>query len=244
MRNYGKLCTIIYDLDKPLSSGWELENYLKYIENPKAEILEPMCGSGRFYIPLLERGYSVTGFDLSNEMLKACEERCRSLNLKPRVFQGDITEFDSEEKYDYAIIPIGSVSLLINEKELLSGLKNIHSALKPGGAFIFSFLNDSLEEEDIPDWVDAMSYPYEEMEILCKKKQTFHGDSGLLEMKLLYQLIQDGQIMEEEYQDFPMRAYGESKMSQWLKEIGFEEIQILKKEDPQDVFSDIYCVKK
>ena len=46
-----------------------LNFYLSYAEKGK-KILEPLCGSGRFLVPFVERGLDISGIDLSNEMLQ------------------------------------------------------------------------------------------------------------------------------------------------------------------------------
>ncbi|MBN2532855.1 MAG: hypothetical protein JXB88_08190 [Spirochaetales bacterium] len=68
---YGKLCTIIYDLDKPMAGEKELSLYKRFVNSKDDPILESMCGSGRFYIPLLKQGYNISGFDLSDEIMNS-----------------------------------------------------------------------------------------------------------------------------------------------------------------------------
>ena len=42
-------------------------------------ILEPGVGTGRIALPLVERGYQVTGLDISEEMLKVCAAQSQAL---------------------------------------------------------------------------------------------------------------------------------------------------------------------
>lgn len=65
---YGGLCTEMYELLHKEAPQDELAFYLSYAEKGK-KILEPLCGSGRFLIPFLERGFAISGIDLSTEML-------------------------------------------------------------------------------------------------------------------------------------------------------------------------------
>lgn len=58
---YRGLCTEFYELDKPNAPEDALQCYLYYAEEAQGKILEPMCGTGRFLIPLLERGLKVVG---------------------------------------------------------------------------------------------------------------------------------------------------------------------------------------
>ena len=53
-------------------------------------ILEPMCGTGRFLLPLFEEGFffNVHGFDASDNMLAALHTKARDRNLHPTVWKG------------------------------------------------------------------------------------------------------------------------------------------------------------
>ena len=107
MKNYyGSLCTEMYEILHKDAPEDELDFYLSYTRKDMS-ILEPLCGSGRFLVPFLERGYDIKGIDLSKEMLAKLKEK--SPNAK--VFQSDILEYDTVEKYDYIFISSGSVSL-------------------------------------------------------------------------------------------------------------------------------------
>ena len=65
---YGSLCTEMYEILQEQAPQNELDFYLSYAEKGK-KILEPLCGSGRFLVPFLERGFDISGMDLSGEML-------------------------------------------------------------------------------------------------------------------------------------------------------------------------------
>jgi len=77
---YRQLCSEFYDVDKKYASSEEVDFYRKFF-NEDDLILEPMCGSGRLLIPLMQKGYNIHGIDNSPDMLKACKERAAHLNL-------------------------------------------------------------------------------------------------------------------------------------------------------------------
>jgi len=74
---YSKLSSEVYDIDKyvGLSFG-DVEFYSDRLASCTGNILEPGVGTGRILIPLLEKGLNVDGFDVSNEMLKVCQNNC------------------------------------------------------------------------------------------------------------------------------------------------------------------------
>ncbi len=53
--------------------------------NANGPILEPMCGTGRFLLPLIEDGFDVHGFDASDHMLGVLHAKAKPKNLKPTV---------------------------------------------------------------------------------------------------------------------------------------------------------------
>lgn len=71
---YGNLCTEMYEILHAEAPQDELNFYLSYAEKGK-KILEPLCGSGRFLVPFVERGLDISGIDLSNEMLQKLKQK-------------------------------------------------------------------------------------------------------------------------------------------------------------------------
>ena len=76
----------------------ELNFYLSYAE-PGMKMLEPLCGSGRFLVPFLERGFAISGIDMSEEMLKKLKQKVPEVNA----IQADITEYSPKDKFDYIL---------------------------------------------------------------------------------------------------------------------------------------------
>ncbi len=66
---YGSLCTELYEILHKDAPEDELNFYLSYAKQGM-KILEPLCGSGRFFIPFMERQLNIFGVDLSKEMLQ------------------------------------------------------------------------------------------------------------------------------------------------------------------------------
>ena len=67
---YGSLCTEMYELLHKKAPEDELNFYLSYAEQG-LKILEPLCGSGRFLVPFMERACLVRCWH-------SCERKCRT----------------------------------------------------------------------------------------------------------------------------------------------------------------------
>ena len=111
----------------------ELDFYLSYAEKGM-KILEPLCGSGRFLIPFMERGLDICGMDLSSEMLAKLKQK----NPDADVIQADILEYSSTQLYDYIFISSGSVSLFTDMDLCKKILKKLKGMLAAGGKFVFA----------------------------------------------------------------------------------------------------------
>ena len=84
---YGNLCTEMYEILHSEAPSDELDFYLSYAE--KGKDTGTTLWRGRFLVPFLERGFTISGIDLSEEMLAKLKRKpngfCR-LQRYPSVF--------------------------------------------------------------------------------------------------------------------------------------------------------------
>src|SRR5699024_2477460 len=113
-----------------------IENiFKKFNKNPNT-ILEMACGTGNLSYFFGEKGYKLTCFDLSSEMLSVAYKK---LNLfkNIRILNQDMIDFNFNEKFDAVIAACDSINYIIDEKDLLSVFNNVYKHLKADGIFIF-----------------------------------------------------------------------------------------------------------
>jgi SAM-dependent methyltransferase len=92
-------------------------------------VFEPGVGTGRIAIPLAERGYRVTGVDISCEMLSRLQER----SAKVAVQQADVTRLPfAAAAFDVAI----AVHLFYFIAQWKLAVDEILRAIRPGGAVV------------------------------------------------------------------------------------------------------------
>ena len=134
---YSKLCVEFYDLEMHPNHDKALEFYMFYAQQAKGPILEPMCGSGRFLIPMLQAGLEIEGFDASPYMLDALRKKYSQITDKqaPVTLQV-VQEFTSNKLYKLIFIPYGSWGLIIDKAEAQKGLNVLCRSLAPGGKLL------------------------------------------------------------------------------------------------------------
>ncbi|MFI3683522.1 class I SAM-dependent methyltransferase [Vagococcus fluvialis] len=111
---YGKLSTKVYELTKPVgkSLDGDIEYYYEKLKDVTGPILEAGVGTGRMLIPFIQKGLTMEGIDLSEEMLAQCRMNMNEHQVIGKVFQGDLTKLEIETRYEAIMMPTGSFCLL------------------------------------------------------------------------------------------------------------------------------------
>jgi len=121
-----------------------IESHLNLI--PGMSILDIGCGIGRHAVELAQRGYLVTGIDLSAGMLDQARMNAENAGVELELLKADATRYSSDSSFDIAIcLCEGGFGLIGESDDPLTHdnliLANIFKSLKPGGRFVLTALN-------------------------------------------------------------------------------------------------------
>jgi SAM-dependent methyltransferase len=111
----------------------EVEFLISVLELPEgARVLDVGCGPGRHAVALAQRGFSVTGVDVSPRFLAIAAERAARAGVAPSFFEVDARRMPFDEEFD-AVLSIcqGAFGLMGSDDGLI--LKRIGEACRPGG---------------------------------------------------------------------------------------------------------------
>jgi len=116
-----------------------MDNLVAHLDvPPHATIWDLACGKGRHSIYLAEKGFDVTGTDLSVQSITAARE-FEHTHLS--FFQHDMRDGFRINYFDYVFNLFTSFGYFDNDKDDLKVLKNIAKSLKNKGVFVMDFLN-------------------------------------------------------------------------------------------------------
>jgi SAM-dependent methyltransferase len=106
-----------------------------------SSILDLCCGHGRHAIPLAQRGYMVTGLDLSEVFLREAEKTALAKGVQIDWLHGDMRNIPYENEFDAVINIFTAFGYLENQDEDQQALKQVCKALKPGGLFLLEIIH-------------------------------------------------------------------------------------------------------
>ena len=229
MSSYGSLCTEFYDIDKPAPPPDAFDFYLAEAERAGGPILEPMCGSGRFLLPLLARGFDIVGSDASADMLAACRTRARSLGLVPALEEQRLEALTADRSYQLVFIPSGSFCLITNEVQALAGLVRVRELLAPTGRFIVEVeLRDRARPSELSGtWGGRWVTRADGAKIVLSWLSQYVAPSGISSALHRYDLVKEGRLLAQEFEDFELKLYELSEFRELLLRAGFTRIQAL-----------------
>jgi SAM-dependent methyltransferase len=112
--------------------------YERHVPFDVQRILEPACGTGRFLRVFPTRGYVITGYDRSPDMLAfACERIAEAgLGEMAEAVRGEMTGARYDREFDMALNSINSLGYLLTDEEIVSHFRLTGEALRRGGIYV------------------------------------------------------------------------------------------------------------
>jgi SAM-dependent methyltransferase len=138
--------TATYDTFAPIyddyTSGYQAERWTGRLAAlaqrrgapERGRLLDIGCGTGKSFLPMIERGWEVTGCDISAAMV---EEARPKVGDSVRLEVADMRELPEFGAFDLVWALNDAVNNLLSEEEVVSALKGMKRNLAPGGVILF-----------------------------------------------------------------------------------------------------------
>lgn len=119
-----------------------IHDTIKHYKPDSKKLLELACGTGNV-LCRFSREFETTGVDISGNML----EKARIKIPAARFIQSDITEFETDDKFDIILCMFDSINHMLTFSDWTKLFVKANHFLKPGGLFLFDMNTlDRLEE--------------------------------------------------------------------------------------------------
>lgn len=219
---YQNLSSLYYEIDKPLAPKNELEMYLFKAKECRGAILEPMCGNGRFLVPMLKNGHDAFGFDNSKQMLHFCDKKFEVEGLnRNRISCADFQSFVPTTRYGMIFIPTGSLCLLTSEDSVDFAFKQMHSWLEKYGRLYFEVDMVASAVTNPGAWTTRWVDREDGGKIVLSMASFFSENTSIQKSLLKYELWENNEISKTEVEEFNIRLYTTQTIENMIKKHGF-----------------------
>lgn len=116
---------------------------------PPAAVLDAACGIGTQALPLAERGYAVTGTDLSPAAVQRARREAAARGLDLPLAVADLRALHEADlgRFDAVVACDNAVAHLLTDDDLQRALAGARASLRPGGVLLVSVRDyDALRE--------------------------------------------------------------------------------------------------
>jgi SAM-dependent methyltransferase len=224
VNTYGTLSAEFYDLDKPVAPALALEWYLERLKSAAGPVLEPMCGSGRFLVPLNLRDLHVDGADPAPAMLDACARRLAAAGLEGvRLYPQTLEALDPGREYAGAFIPASSFCLL-SRPAARAGLARLREVLLPGAPILLEFELP----HGLSSWPATATRTITRggMQIRLESRVDYDVAAQVEVHTNRYERKRSGRVVETEDETLRLQCYAPDELRALLESAGFTGIEI------------------
>jgi ubiquinone/menaquinone biosynthesis C-methylase UbiE len=137
LSNYYSQIAHLYDATRPLPESVSEQigdRILQIVEaKPETKFLEPGIGTGRIGFPIIQKGYSYAGIDISREMMDELRRKFLEMPKNLTLIQGDASSLPFEDNSFDVVLTTHVLHCL---RDPLVGLSEIRRVLKPNGVYL------------------------------------------------------------------------------------------------------------
>lgn len=196
-----------------------LEGFFRRTGNIQT-VVDLGCGTGSLLVELAQRGYSVVGVDLSQEMLTVAADKCMQLNEMPLLLCQDMSRLKLLEQADAIVCCLDSLNYVTDPKAVQRTFQQVFANLRPGGLFLFDIRTPEFLQS-----MDGQTFLDETEEVYCVWRGAFSRRNNILNYCMdLFGLQQNG-LWARAQELHVERAYEPEELTIWLKEAGFTRIR-------------------
>ena len=197
-----------------------------YFEILRREDLAPRtavdlaCGTGSVALLLAQKGLTVTGVDLSEEMLCVASQKAQEMEDPPMFVCQPLQRLQLLRGVDLAVCALDSLDYITDPQDCQEAIRRVYRVLNPGGCFIF--------DVNTPEKLRAMDgqvFLDEDDDVYCVWRGEFDEHTNICTYVMdLFQ--RQGNAWQRSYEEHCEYAYSQEQLIQYLRQAGFTNIEV------------------
>jgi 2-polyprenyl-3-methyl-5-hydroxy-6-metoxy-1,4-benzoquinol methylase len=182
--------------------------------NNSDSILDAACGAGRHSIKFAEKGFQVTGFDLSETLLDIAVFESSKRDLQINFQNSDLRHFYSKEKFDLVLSLFTSFGYFNSDEENFLFVQNAYEMLNKNGYYVLDYLNQEFLKENLVNKTEKI---VDGKEILENR----YISDGRVNKKIT---IKKGNEISEYLESVKLYSY--SELAEKFGDLGFKVVKV------------------
>ena len=178
------------------------------------------CGTGSVSVLLAKHGLSVTGVDLSEDMLSVASAKTAEMDNAPLFVCQDLAQLQLPRGVDLAVCALDSLDYITDPEDCKRAIHRVYKVLNPGGCFIF--------DVNTPEKLRAMDgqvFLDEDDDVYCIWRGEFDHQTNICTYGMdIFQ--RRGDLWERSGEVHEEYAYSQAQLTAYLKEAGFTHIEV------------------
>ncbi len=186
-----------------------------------SSVLEVGCGTGNYIRIFHQRGYCVSGLDISEKMIEIAKRKCDC-----DFHVGDARSFALGRKFDACVALFAVMGYLVENSDVIKALRNIRAHLKPGGLFVFDVWNGLAVMRTLPE-VRVKEVESSDCKVTRVAHPILKSFKHLCIVDFTYSvLIKNTNVSQGFSESHPVRFFFPQEISFFLEQGGFEVLKI------------------
>ncbi len=159
-----KKFSMVYDRIHTPNKYWGLIDEIFAGKNKigtKPRVLDLGCGTGSFLAGMHERGWEITGLDISSGMLERAGQKFKAAGIPCVLCQKDMADFHIEGEFELVTSNFDSVNYVMDIEGIERLFKNVHAILRENGVFAF----DVVTKYQAQNYVNPFKKEFEDVRL-------------------------------------------------------------------------------
>jgi SAM-dependent methyltransferase len=192
-------------------------------QSPVKTILDLGCGTGNHLLPLLQKGFKVTGVDRSRAMLTRLLEKANGAGVS--VAQGDIRSIRLKKKFDAVLMMFAVLGYQIELADVLAALRTAREHLKPQGLLLFDvWYGPAVLYQKPAKRMKFISKPGYKILRIASSQLNIPAQICIVEYELF--VLEEDHSFVHLHEKHPMRYFFPAELQLLLSQTGFQLLRI------------------
>lgn len=197
----------------------DIELLLKLTKvNTHDTILDLACGQGRHTIELAKKGFTMTGFDISESLLEKGKKKAEARGLAIQWLKGDMKQLEFSNEFDLIINMYTSFGFYPTHQENVTVLEKCYEALQPQGMFLMDLWNAYFVVHNFP----TTNWYHTKEDILVLEERNYDAKEGRMTTKIM---IKDQNKVLKTI-EHTMFMYTPAELVRMFKKANFTDVKI------------------